>query len=217
MALQLGLQNALTKAQINNIEADTNKKNVEAKKTEGVDTQESLQRINLMAQQEDNARWSLELLKIDKAIGELNKFKLEQTNEWSIKGIKYEVQSALQELRSKMANANVDEQTQDAKIKEIRAAAEGQVITNALNNAKINLTNQEIEEIKTRMDVMLTELDVQWQALRIDEQEMYIKSYVAKVGAAALPMQTLVGAATSLATIRSMFPTKSNTVTTVLS
>lgn len=178
-AIGMGMQLQLLKAQKENIEADTKNKLSQVPKA-GQEIEESKARISLMAQQEDNARWTAELLRLDKALKDLDVYKGSALADEQINKFKTEVQTAMADMRSKMSQANVDEQTQNTKIEQAKVSLAGEYLTNALKAANINLTEQETFKV-------VNDIAQGWQKLRIEEQEMYIKQYVAKISGSAIP------------------------------
>lgn len=179
-AIGMGMQIQMNKAQIALLEAQASKTKAEETKLTGVDTQEVTQRISLMAQQEDNARWQTELLRLDKALKDLEVYKGSALADEQINQFKTEVQTAMTELRSKMAQANVDEKTQKIKIEQAGVALAGEYLSNQLKAAGITQTQMSTYK-------MANDIAQGWQKLRIDEQEMYIKQYMAKITSAAIP------------------------------
>lgn len=176
----LGLQRNLIAAQIRNVDANTNKTNVEAGKIGGVDTKEALQRIDLMAQQQDNERWRNELLQLDWALKQMDKYAGNETLEERVAKFKAEAGQAIAEMKSKMVQANVDEKTQATKIEQAKASLAFTYMQSALAKSNIQVNDQQIVS-------MINKVAQDWQSLRIDEQEMYIKRYMAEVGMKALP------------------------------
>lgn len=204
MGIQTAAQLKLLQAQKENIEADTANKRAEIPGKEGIPSvqqqgikesqqniEESKGRVNLMAQQEDNARWAQELQRVDLAIKNNEKWISESTMDSAVRKFNTELNNAIAETRSKMVQAKIDEKTIDSKIEQIRAAAVGETIHNQLMKAQINVSEQQVTN-------MINEVAQRWQGLRIEEQEMYVKQYLAKITSAAIPGYILTGAAQTI-------------------
>lgn len=214
------IQSQMTAAQIELIKAQTAKTNTETTKIGGVDTEESKTRMASLMQGVTESKAKTALTNVQTTIAELDAQLKGKTIDEQQNIIEWTASKIFRELQIADDAQYVSHATRNTRVDIVRGELESITLRNALTKAEtdltgaqtdltkahVKLTDQEIEAIKVQMDVMLTELDQKWQKLRIDEQEMYIKSYMAKVGAAALPMQALTQAATSILLIRNAFP-----------
>ena len=119
--LQMGLQLGMQQAQMELIKAQAEKTKAEKDKITGVDTHAVLQSIDLMAQQEENARWDWELKRIDWASKQADYYIKQGTIDKAIERFNAETDNLVAEARSKMVQAKVDEKTIDSKIETINA------------------------------------------------------------------------------------------------
>lgn len=90
--------------------------------------------------------------------------------------VKYhaETNKALDEARSAMAQAGVDEKTADSKIEILKQNAIGAAIENRLGEAKTSLTKQQIDNLKN-------EITQNWEKLSLQSESNMISKMVAEV------------------------------------
>lgn len=164
---QLELQAELQKAQIDNINADTKKKNVEAGKTAGVDTDEAKQRISLMAQQEDNARWQYELLRLDKAMKELDLRMKDETLDDAISGFIAVSKYQIAEMEEKMADAKVATETVNDRIATVKAELAAKIMQSILMKSNVSVNEQQIEKMRADVANAIRGLDIEQQKINL--------------------------------------------------
>lgn len=146
-SMGMAIDKMLTKAQIENVEANTNKTNVEAKKLETTDTAEAEARTQSLLQGIENQKSQKELTDIQTKIANIQNIEQWMTQEDRIDKIKWEARLIENQTRSALANANIDEATQEAKIKIVAEELTYSILKNALTGSQINKTNVEIKEI----------------------------------------------------------------------
>lgn len=128
MGMQLGLQNLLMKAQIENINADTHKKNVEATKTGGPDTAAVLAGIENLKTVTDNNRIQGEIMKLDKTLKEIETNIAQETAETVIQRAILSTNSLVETVRQQR-NANaITEGTMTSIITQSNNAVEEQLL-----------------------------------------------------------------------------------------
>lgn len=168
MIAQMGLMDAQKK----NIEADTYLKQVNAKKTEEVDTDLAYANINKIKQDIRNSKAQERIMWWEEGI---------KKAEWNVESQSIGARMAtLQSISEQAASAaemierenNISEQTKQSKIDGIRATTAGIFIENELKAAGINKTNAEC--IKIAADIMQN-----WYKLSLEERKTII---VEKVG-----------------------------------
>lgn len=151
MGLQLGLQ----AAQIENIKANTNKTNVEAAKTAGVDTTEAWQRIGIMQVEQD--------------IAEMEKEVKGRTIEDAIDIITAEAGKATFEtLRTQRFN-QIEQATVESTITQIQARAVGALLDNALTKANIKVAEEQVKKLAADIAQGWKSLDQKDTQLIIDK------------------------------------------------
>ncbi|AXL15659.1 DNA pilot protein [Microviridae sp.] len=147
--MEMGLinQSRLMNAQVKNVEAQTNKTNVEADKLAGVDTKEAEARIlnltqgvkNMEAQesltkvQEDLQRWEIE-------------FKKYSFHD-AIDKIGYEAKEYAERYKNLALQNEVSEATIESQILQIQASASNTLLDNALKEAQTNLSETQRKAI----------------------------------------------------------------------
>lgn len=159
MGMNLNMQRAqmeLMAAQADNLKADAENKR-------GIDRSVAGASIEKMAQETDNLRWQHELLKIQKAIGEMDKHIKEGTME-------AEIQSATAEMRSKMAQAGVDEATAEGKIAQVYTDVIGAVLKNQLTQAQTKGVMKGMELTDAQIQKMAADIAQGWKQLELGQQ-----------------------------------------------
>lgn len=151
---QLGMQQALTKAQVELAEANANKANVEAKKIAGADTDNTIADTSVKNTQA-------------KANEIANYINTELTTN-TIEKAKVEYNKAVADFRSADANADVDSATVQTKINKLNAELTGSILENELTDAKIDLTNEQKRAISV-------ELAQEWENLYLRAEELDIR------------------------------------------
>lgn len=145
MAMQLGLQQALTKAQIELTEAQKRK------------TENEADNIGEGGANRNQTLATTEGIKFDNILKDINSNIATQTEGEQIQRIRTELQKANAETQSTMAQAKIDNATIETEIQRQKDAAAEQALKVLLTKANINLTDQKIKEsIETikRMEAM---------------------------------------------------------------
>ena len=146
-AMGMAIDKMLTKAQIENVKANTNKTNVEAKKLETTDTAEAEARTKSLLQGIENQKSQKELTDIQTKIANIQNIEQWMTQEDRIDKIKWEARLIAYQTRSALAQANVDETTWETKTKIVAEELTYSILQNALTNTQINKTSAEIKQI----------------------------------------------------------------------
>lgn len=152
------LSMALTTAQIDNIKADTKKKEADANYTSGAQTNvanqnitESQARINEIGASIGNKEADTKLKNLQGIYQEIQNKIAEDTKEDRTNEIKWLAQKTLQDFKIAFNEAYVAEKTQQIKIKSATAQLIGQYIANQAGLAGIAKTKAEITKINTDM------------------------------------------------------------------
>jgi len=162
-------QMALLKAQKDNIEADTNKKNVEANKLQGVDTGNVQAETNVKNLQAKNLELENKLRSdgLDSALYQL----------------KANADKAQSEARSALIKANVDENTKNSQIKKINSEAANEAFKLTLMEADKNLTNEKARAITQELAQEWERLSIELDKVGIGKMDNAIKEFTAKMNA----------------------------------
>ena len=176
-ATGMGIQLGLLDAQKRNIEADTKLKEVDARKREGVDTEEAASRIDLLKQGLDNARWDFQIKKLEVAMKNLEVWEQQASQEDRLDKIEYETKVAMRQLQIITADSKVAEATVAEKIKIVQEEAIGAVIRNAIGRKDIDVKDAQIKK-------WATEIAQGWKGLSIDENRTLIDKFEAEIKAA---------------------------------
>ena len=170
----------LTQAQIENINADTKKKNVEAEKTAGVDTDLGKMQIESLGQGINNQKAQESLTNIQTKINELEydvKFGAKDELIGSLKNVKYEGDKRIY-LLEKQGSITNDQALREKERLNIQLA--GMSIMNDLNLSGIAKNEQEIEESKQRIFKMVQDVLQGWDKLDKEQQRIKIDTFRAE-------------------------------------
>lgn len=159
MAMQLGLQASLQKAQIENIKAQTENTKVETAKTAGVDTE------NIAA----NTR-------LTNLASELK----DKTMKEAIEIVQNELQKSFGEARSAIAKGYTEEQTYNEKIQQIRLDTEIKGVQLLAEKAGLIKTGAETEQIKNAIQMLQQQTAINWEKLSVEQREVAVKEAVSK-------------------------------------
>lgn len=190
----MGLQIQQQQAQIDLIKAQTEKTQAETKYQTGPATQKTEAETGNLLQGLDNARMDYEIKRLDITMKNILNFEQQASQEDRLDYIEYQAKIATKTLQSATAQGKIDQATADNKIKIINQEAIGAVIKNELLKAGVDNTVINTEATKQSIIKMMAEIEQKWQSLRIDEQEMYIKRYMAEITGKQMNVTTLTDA-----------------------
>lgn len=162
------LQAGMLKAQIDNLNADTELKKSGATKTE-TETTSILQGIENQKAQESLTKAQSRLQTI---LGDIQ----EDTKEWQIKGEMYNVRKTIAETENTLIQNGVDRETAKDKARLLSLEVIGQGIENNLKRKGIEKTDKEIEKITNDIIGMYVSLGQGQQKINIDKFKEEIKA-----------------------------------------
>lgn len=175
MGLQLGLQNQLQKAQIENIRAQTEKTKIEAAKTAGVDTQNVEATTAKIKQETMNAEINQSILALEKEMQQIQNNITNKTQEDIIREINAMANKTSQEAISAAAKAKIDNATVREQIKQIRQTTTEQQIRIAAQKANIKVTESQIQKIANDI-YMAKQANMQaWDQMSQQDRDRAIK------------------------------------------
>lgn len=175
-----GIPEALMmKAQIDNINAQTENTKADTAKKQGVDTQEATGRIAKLAQETANLGIQETILSFEGHVKEIEANIADETEESVISTVKEAANHAENQARSSMVKAKIDERTQAQVIKQINT--ESQVQALKLEAQKLGLIQQKTETklTETKIAEIVTKLNMNWQSLKLEERETVVKEFLA--------------------------------------
>lgn len=177
----MGLQAALIQAQIENIKADTRSKQVNADKTEGVDTDLGRTQIESLIQGITNAKTLNEIAQFEKRIKKVDANVTEQTEPWRMENIVGLAEQASALADTMQVDKTIAEETKDDKIKQIRAQAIGAILGNGKLTAETWKIGQEVEQ--------------KWAEIGIHSKEQQVKEFEALIKANYPSLWNVIGGA----------------------
>lgn len=198
MAMALaGQQSALLAAQTENVKADTAKKNVEATKMGGVDTEEARTRIASLNQGIENAKAQEHLTKAQTYLAQLEGIKQDASMDDQLDQIYYTARMAMKQVELAEQEVYIGSKTLNDKVSIIRAEAIGVGLRNILTKAQTGNTNadtklkgQQGEKIASDIAVneqviwkMAQDVAQNWDSLDIKERELKINTFEADLKA----------------------------------
>lgn len=179
----MGMQMGLMDAQRQVLESQARLNNVEATKKAGVDTAKGQSEIELLKQGLDNERWKYEILKLEKALLNIQVHKEGDTLDEQIDTIEYNTKIAARQLDIITADATVSQATVSEKIKIVQAEAIGAVIKNEAARAGITLTEEQTKALKETVKQGWEKTFQGWQGLTQEQQKIKIDAFKADVEA----------------------------------
>ena len=163
--MQMGMQLELLKAQKENIEADTKLKDTEANKKAGVDTQESISRIDLnkasikeIAANIENKEAQTALYKINTDIQELEYNIKNRTQNFVVSHSLYTMQKTYEELQILKNEHKISDATVQNTIDISKAEVTYAYLKNELMRANINLTKNQALLIWNKIIEVITNM-----------------------------------------------------------
>lgn len=193
MGIQAGLQTKMQKAQIDNIEANTEKTKVDTAKTAGVDTEKTQAEaaqtgtnIAKIAQDTENAKIQGELMTLEQKMKELDVKAKEQTIEFVIQQIKSNAEKTINETRSATAKAEIDEKTKENLIKQINTASIEQAMRIATQKKGIQLTTEQIRKTANEINMTKEQNMREWDRLSNQDKDRMARKIAEATGDASL-------------------------------
>lgn len=172
-ATGLGIaQMAMMKAQIDNLNSQTNKNNVEAEKTGGVDTEKTGQEILNLKQGVQNLKAQERLTDIEGDIKEVELEIKNATAEQSIALASQQNQVMEQQIRSMVRNNYIDQATAQTKIKQAGANLAQTWAQNTLIKENTNVAVAEQAKIKQEISNMMRGMELNWRALETNQSKV---------------------------------------------
>lgn len=181
--LGMGIQAGLMEAQKRVLESQAALNNAQATKTAGVDTEKAGSEIDLLKQGLDNERWKYEILKLEKAMLNIQVHKEGDTLDEQIDTIEYNMKIAARQLEIISNDAKVSSATVDEKIKIVQAEAIGAVLKNEAARAGITLTEEQTKALKQTVKQAWEKTMQGWTELDQGQQKIAIEKFKAEVQA----------------------------------
>lgn len=182
MAIQLGLQQEMQKAQIELAKSQSEKNAAETEKISGADTTKTTTETASITQGINNAKIQAELMEWDKKLKEIEANVSGATAEERIKQIGMANDQLEGQVKSATAQGEIDQATVAEKIKQIKQASLEQALRIGMQKMDIVKTGQETEEIKqkikkTAQDMLIDieQMRVEWQKIGLSQGEQRIK------------------------------------------
>lgn len=174
MGIQLALQTAMQKAQIENTEADTKKKEVEASKLAGVDTEEAGARIANAAIQNEIMQWEQELKKIGANIAKETQWEL-------IQQASHATNKLIGEAEQARNAGKISTETADSQIQQIKTRSIEQMLNISAQKAGLQKTATEIQGITANIAKTMADKELGWMKWEQTEKERWVKENVLKL------------------------------------
>lgn len=189
MAMQLGLQAALQKAQIENIQAQTENTKADTAKKAGVDTQEATARIANLAQATENAALANELMQYDKQLKQIETEYSARNWQSSIEQTEAATKKLIEDTKRAATENKISAATADTIITQtVQAAVEQslrielqqqQIIKEAATTVE---TYRKIEKISQEIINMQTELRQTDQKIGIETKKLLLERIKTEFG-----------------------------------
>ena len=172
---QMGINFAMQKAQIDLLNAQTKKTEVEAEKTAGVDTQEANTRIDALLQGIDNARQQNELQKLEITLKNIENFEKQSSQGDRLDYIMYQTRIAEKQWEIAQNEAYISSATRKEKVDIIKAEAIGAVLRNLLTEAQTTNTKQNTAASQQQIKESIQRIMRDWDGLSVQQQEQQLR------------------------------------------
>ena len=166
-AMGIGTANMLADIELKKSQANLN--NVEAKKKEGVDTQEAQSRIELLAQQTNNVQLKNVYQNLDNAMKELELKVADVTNEELINTTIANYQKAQEEAYQAYLKSGVNQATQTDEILQMKYATQSAYLDMLSKKLGIQLTSEQITKVQAEIDKIVNDVDVSKREIAVKE------------------------------------------------
>lgn len=176
LGLQMGMQLALQKAQIENIEAQTEKTKTETIKTAGVDTTEAQTRIENLKQSTNNAKVQQAILQYETVLKETESNVANKSAEDRINTIKSAASKLAQEVRSAKIKGDIDENTAQNVITQINNVTQEQNLRIEAAKTGIEKTTQETKNLKQDETQKILENAMRKQGIQPADNALFRKA-----------------------------------------
>lgn len=168
MGMQLGLQNLLMKAQIDNINADTKNKEANTSATSGVYTRLAEGQLNKIIAETTNTELKNKLTEIETSIAEIELSNKEYR-------IKAEVANVIEQTNKLKLENSITTETFDAIVAETKGRVLSQTLNQELTKANIKLTETERQAIITTLVQRWTRIGMENRGLDQKDRELDIR------------------------------------------
>lgn len=175
MGMQIGLQAAAMKAQIELTQAQTQKTRVETTKTGGVDTQETQARTGLIATQMQTEAGKQAIMQWEQKLKEIEANINTTTQENIIDNVKQANLKLIAEVETEGNKARESRETVEQKIHQINTASVEQALRIAAQKAGLIKTGAETRQVNETIRRTITDRIQSWSKLSQTDRELDIK------------------------------------------
>ena len=165
----MGIQYAQAMANINLMNAQANKVNVEANKIGGVDTQESLERIANIAQSTSNEKLKGIILGYDAQMKEISTNVANMTSEALIRATLANYEKMMQEATQETLKTQVDSAVVYERIEQVKQATQMNYIEMEAKRLNIQLTEEQIIKVKQEVENLVNNVDTSQRDTAVKE------------------------------------------------
>lgn len=180
--MAIGQQTALMNAQTKNIEADTKKKEVEANKLAGVDTNKTIAETNSLTQGIENQKALQALTEAETYLKEIAGIIAYNTTGEAVDLIKYNTERALHEVKSAKWAGNLSEATYNDKVKIVQQEAVNAVLKGGLMSSQAKLTDAQADKVANEIEVMWENLSLGHDKLLQEKDKVLIDAKLREAG-----------------------------------
>lgn len=159
----IGLQTALTQAQIDNVKADTVKKNVEANKIGGVDTALGNKQIESLTQGISNQKAVEELTKIQTKIARMDEYINRMSAESEIDVMLWQSEKIMEEAGILHRQNIIDQQVMNEKVSMIKTELASMILSNEIAKEQKTLIQAQTKTEKGKPAVQTAEIQLMRQ------------------------------------------------------
>jgi len=174
MGLQAGMGLAMMKAQIENLNADTKKKEADANKTAGVDTELARAQTQNYAATTENTEAQTKLTSIQNSIAEVQKKIVTDSAENAIQQVNMTLQKTVQEVEKMVRDNWILDETKRTVIAQVKQDLVLSRVETALKQSQRKLTDEQIQKVVQETKLLSKEMS--WFDINAEEAIMYLHS-----------------------------------------
>lgn len=187
MGMQMGMQQQLLKAQIDNINADTKLKETDAGKKGGVDTEKVISEIENIKQQTKNAGLQNVLQGYQNQMAEIEARIKDNSELDALRAIRLANERTVEQIRGLRSDADIKQDTKDQVIHQINTASKEQALRIEAQQLGLIKTTADTEAVKQTIRKIINDVNLdrqqnmrEWDKMPYMERQQRVKELIQK-------------------------------------
>lgn len=178
--MQMNIQMRLLKAQEENIKADTELKKTDAAFKSGVQTEQTKEQTELLAQELINKREDFQIKRLQQTMMNIENFEKQATQEDRLDYIEYQTKIAMKQLALIANQLQITDATIQDQITRIHAEAIGAGLQNELTRAQTGKTKSDIEVNQKQISMWIQSNMREWDKMSQTNKEIAVKQLLSE-------------------------------------